>query len=244
MAIKFVKGQRLNSLTIMEDQHSYSKGDANGGNVRRYWKCLCDCGNITYVSATALKRGSTKSCGCLLKERIIETSRKDEVGNKYGKLLVIDYAYTKENKSYWNCLCDCGNIVQVQGPHLRSGNTKSCGTCSRTSIGEDKIKEILVDLDVSFSQQMRFSTCKDVQQLPFDFAIYKDCKVVALIEFQGIQHYKSTGGWSTPEHLSLVQKHDDIKKEWAKSNNIPLYIIPYTEFENLEQIIKDIIKHE
>lgn len=29
-----------------------------------YWKCLCECGNITIVRGSALKSGNTKSCGC------------------------------------------------------------------------------------------------------------------------------------------------------------------------------------
>lgn len=29
------------------------------------WKCLCDCGNICYVSTNHLQTGNTKSCGCL-----------------------------------------------------------------------------------------------------------------------------------------------------------------------------------
>lgn len=28
------------------------------------WKCICDCGNTTYVTATHLKTGHTTSCGC------------------------------------------------------------------------------------------------------------------------------------------------------------------------------------
>lgn len=29
------------------------------------WECVCDCGNIKYVSCSSLRSGSTKSCGCL-----------------------------------------------------------------------------------------------------------------------------------------------------------------------------------
>ena len=36
------------------------------GHVR--WRCECECGKITVVSAGSLKRGSTKSCGCLHSE--------------------------------------------------------------------------------------------------------------------------------------------------------------------------------
>lgn len=37
-------------------------------NNRRKFLCKCDCGNISYVEADKLLRGSTKSCGCYLKE--------------------------------------------------------------------------------------------------------------------------------------------------------------------------------
>ena len=32
------------------------------------WKCLCDCGNISYVNSRNLVSGGTKSCGCLGRE--------------------------------------------------------------------------------------------------------------------------------------------------------------------------------
>ncbi|CAN5207448.1 hypothetical protein BH09PAT1_BH09PAT1_7440 [soil metagenome] len=34
---------------------------------QRIWKCLCECGNITFVNASFLTQGHTKSCGCLVK---------------------------------------------------------------------------------------------------------------------------------------------------------------------------------
>lgn len=33
------------------------------------WECVCDCGNITKATSTDLKRGNTKSCGCLQREK-------------------------------------------------------------------------------------------------------------------------------------------------------------------------------
>ena len=40
-----------------------------------YWKCQCDCGNEIVASGNNLKSGNTKSCGCLNKEKMIETHK-------------------------------------------------------------------------------------------------------------------------------------------------------------------------
>ncbi len=40
------------------------------------WKCVCECGNITYVSSNNLTGGTTKSCGCMKAEMIREANTK------------------------------------------------------------------------------------------------------------------------------------------------------------------------
>lgn len=35
------------------------------GLAKKKHKCICDCGNITYVNLNNLRNGHTKSCGCL-----------------------------------------------------------------------------------------------------------------------------------------------------------------------------------
>lgn len=48
-------------------------------------------------------------------------------GKKFGKLKVISFAYTKNYRTFWNCVCDCGNECVVKGKYLSNGDTKSCG---------------------------------------------------------------------------------------------------------------------
>ena len=51
----------------------------------------------------------------------------DCTGNKYNMLTVLGREESRGNKTFWKCLCDCGNISIVDGWSLRSGKTKSCG---------------------------------------------------------------------------------------------------------------------
>jgi len=59
--LQFKKGQRFGRLEIVEES----------GLTPEYavlWLCKCECGNFTKVLAGNLKKGHTKSCGCLHKE--------------------------------------------------------------------------------------------------------------------------------------------------------------------------------
>ena len=52
---------------------------------------------------------------------------------RFGKLIVIDYAYTKNKKTYWLCKCDCNSSPKIiLGSKLTYGGVKSCG-CLRHS---------------------------------------------------------------------------------------------------------------
>jgi len=65
----------------------------------------------------------------------------DETGNRHGRLVVIARAWTKGRWTTWECLCDCGETIEVRGHRLRNGHTKSCGCLrreQRTAFGESR----------------------------------------------------------------------------------------------------------
>ena len=59
-------------------------------------------------------------------------TKKDLTGNTYGYLTVIrqteDYVFPSGVRtSRWLCKCKCGKEIEVNGCHLKSGHTRSCG---------------------------------------------------------------------------------------------------------------------
>ena len=62
-------GKKFCMLTVLEQIEDKVGTD---GRHRDRYLCICDCGNKCLVTGQLLKRGTTKSCGCL----------KNEVGNK------------------------------------------------------------------------------------------------------------------------------------------------------------------
>ena len=66
MARMNLAGRRFGMLTAMEPADDYVTPK---GQRKPVWKCLCDCGNTTVVTATNLMSKHTLSCGCLGKEK-------------------------------------------------------------------------------------------------------------------------------------------------------------------------------
>lgn len=64
----------------------------------------------------------------------------DIIGQKFGRWTVVKETGRDERQEcLWECRCDCGNIRIVQGHHLRSGHSKSCGCLKREKIIERNI---------------------------------------------------------------------------------------------------------
>lgn len=49
------------------------------------------------------------------------------VGETFGRLTVLSRAESQGMRTFWNCRCDCGNVLSVSGNLLKRGHTKSCG---------------------------------------------------------------------------------------------------------------------
>lgn len=53
---------------------------------------------------------------------------KDLSNEKYGRLTAVELSQKRSGrKTYWDCLCDCGNYKTVRTDSLKSGKVRSCG---------------------------------------------------------------------------------------------------------------------
>lgn len=111
-----------------------------------------------------------------------------------------------------------------------------CPDCSnKESVGENKIKKYLESRDVYFKYQYWFPDCRDVRPLPFDFYI-PDKNII--IEFDGRQHFIETDYFSYS--LEETNKHDKIKNDFCVNKGINLIRIPYTDINNIKEILDNI----
>ena len=101
-------GDRFGRLTIIKKSDPYL---LNGINKGSRFECLCDCGNITITFRSSLLNSTSKSCGCLFKERLIKRNTKHNETTKYGA----SKEYTTWVSMKQRCYCDSVSRYECYG---------------------------------------------------------------------------------------------------------------------------------
>lgn len=240
---RYIKKYGLISPNTIQPEQLYGKlttiepTDERDSCGRIKWLCRCECGNLTKVDSSALRRGTTLSCGCLQKEKVGQTQLKDLTGQRFGKLIVLKRAKenTSNNGAIWVCQCDCGTIKNISGESLRHGHSMSCG-CMQSK-GEYLIRQYLNQYNINFQTQYSFDDLLSQQKYPlrFDFAIFKNNKLYCLIEFQGPQHRDKNNQWHTLE----LEYNDNQKIQYCQQHGYNLLLI--NSINEIEPLMKGLV---
>ena len=112
------------------------------------------------------------------------------------------------------------------------------------SYGEEKIANILTNNSIDFIREANFSTLVNQetgQRLRFDFLLPQ---YDIIIECNGLQHYRPINFFGGEEGYNKRRYLDDIKRQWAISNNYKVLEIKYKEDNDIsETLILDFIKN-
>ena len=181
--------------------------------------------------------------GCLIcgfKSRAISKTMTNEsfikkAKEKHGNLY--DYSNVNYVKSSEKIEVICrthGKFYQKPNSHL---NGSGCPLC-KESYGEKIIRNYLVNNNINFIPQKRFSDCKDKRPLPFDFYIPK---LNLCIEYDGIQHFKECYFNKSNEDFIKIKIRDEIKNNYCNKPNKPkLMRISYKDFKKIESLLNNI----
>ena len=100
--IENLTGKTFNRLVVLKEN-----GRAKSGDV--LWECQCQCENKTIINVTGsnLRSGHTQSCGCYMKERIIESHKKYNTYDLSGEFGI---GYTSKGEKFYFDLEDYDKI--------------------------------------------------------------------------------------------------------------------------------------
>jgi predicted Zn-ribbon and HTH transcriptional regulator len=207
------------------------------------------CGNI-YLTKPSNILSKRHVCTCPLCSTVSPYTHEEIineifglVGNEYSVLSQYTAMKDKIKMRHNNC----GHEWWVNSWSFIKNNSR-CPVCKNKSKGENKIKNYLNKNNINYQKQYSFKNCRYKRELPFDFAIFDEYNnIIRVIEYQGLQHYQIVSfGVKNYEkackNYERTKITDKIKHDYCINNNIPILIIPYWEFKNVENILsKEII---
>ncbi len=127
--LKDMTGRRFGRLLVTKRDGTYLK------NRLAVWLCQCDCGNVTSVRGASLRKGTSKSCGCLSKEMTSERTKLPE-GESSFNALYGSYQRNAEKRG-WNFNLSKAFFRQlvVQPCYYCGGRPSNISKCNKSTNG-------------------------------------------------------------------------------------------------------------
>jgi hypothetical protein len=129
-------------------------------NGKIHWECICDCGKETTVSATSLKEGKTKSCGCNkgIKNKYVPGAY-FSVMRRGAKIRNLDFSISVEDieKIYENQYKKCAiSGIDIFFAPYKKGNTGTASVDRKDSTKGYTIDNIqIVHKDINLAKQAK-----------------------------------------------------------------------------------------
>ncbi|WP_197242374.1 hypothetical protein [Bacillus cereus] len=176
------------------------------------------------------------------KRKTIEKFKEEVLTLTFGEYRVLSDNYsnnhTKIKIQHINDSCD-NHTWYIKPNNFLHG--QRCPLC-KESKGARRIRLFLKSYKISFEREYKFEDLLGVKgsELRFDFAIFNEKRCLKLlIEYDGEFHDKQVH----EEHDLITQQyHDMLKNEYTTKNNINLVRINYREQNDIENILKNVLK--
>lgn len=130
----------------------------------------------------------------------------------------------------------CGYIWSTNPGPLKSGH--GCPVC-KSSKGEGIISKLLNVYSISYQYPKQFKNLRGSKK-PLHYDFYIPSQNI-LIEYQGLQHYEPIDYFGGEKQFDRQQKHDQLKRDYARKNGYNLIEVPYIE-DTYEKIKEYLIK--
>lgn len=104
------------------------------------------------------------------------------------------------------------------------------------TVGENIVSTYLRYFNVEY--KLQYEVFINNHQHLFDFAILKNKRVIAFIEYDGIQYFEAIDKYGGEEGLKLRRERDKEKDKYCLAENIKLLRIPHNKSNKVESIIK------
>lgn len=231
---------------FVENVQEYNGGDAP------IWHICPECNGGWLVRPSHVLRRTSNTCTpCSYRLRGENAILTDEQVRQILSELSMEWVSGEYegSESILTLKCACGELFDKRFSDARNGWNR-CSKCAYSiSTGELRIKEYLEDNSIDFVHQQKFDDLRGKRKMPlsYDFGIYSDGKLIALIEYDGAHHFRPIYSFyetrcEAEKQFEAQLKRDERKNKYAKSIGVLLIRLSGKDYENLDAKLGDPLK--
>lgn len=238
----------INWININKKSFDFVKGQYIGNDARSltFYCHKCEREWDTCWSSVYMGIGCSYCGKKTLGDKNLENQRPDiskEWNYSKNNSLPSEYFQSSSKRVWWKC-SRCEHEWEATIANRTSKKGTGCPRCNiNLSKGVVEIEKIMISLGIGYILEKTFDDCRYKLPLPFDFYLpeFNTC-----IEYQGEHHYKPVryGNRSlefSEKEFELWKIKDKIKEDFCIENKINLIKIPYWEFDNIYEILKNFL---
>jgi hypothetical protein len=218
---------------------------SSGSNKKVAWKCSK---NHKWLTSPNNRCKKNRGCPFCSGKFVCETNcfsykfpcLLNEWDYDKNEVLPSEITAGANKKIWWICSKNKNHKWQSFIYHRTGPRKTGCPYCNESK-GEIEINKILENIHPNFTRQYKNERCKNVLELSFDFALFQDDRLLGLIEYNGVQHYKPIEVFGGIESLNATKKNDLIKVKYCVNHKIPLCVITYKD-KKIKSKIENFLK--
>ena len=138
----------------------------------RIWKCVCECGNISYIRSNTLLMGHTQSCGCAQKD----------AARRNGRSCRKPGDYTERHGRYYRCMLQAerrGKQFSLSEKEFFRMITEPCFYCGELD-GYNGVDR--VDNSIGYTDSNCVPCCKNCNSMKNGVTVDMARKILAFVE--------------------------------------------------------------
>lgn len=213
---------RPDLLDIWDYKKNNQKGiypDSIGISSRKEvsWKCKINSEHTWIKTMEHIRSGKNRCPHCK-----VEEDKEFSFGNLYNNSTIewhpiknkgssYDFRFWSSQKAWFKCNQCKFSWQSVIGSIANGRGCPRCAIKVKTSKGEKRIEDYLIQNKINFKREVVLPECKSTRNLRFDFEIYLKHNKKVYIEYDGEQHFKPIDKFGGETTFKKTIERDKIK---------------------------------
>ena len=137
-------------------------------------------------------------------------------GQRFGRLVITEYAGRNGTATQWKCTCDCGNTIVALAGNIKKGDTRSCG-CLRREVSAARLTTHGMRDTAEFRIWAKIiERCENPKSQAYKYYGGRGISICERWRHSFVEFFQDMGPRPSPEHQ--IDRYPDMNGNYEPGN--------------------------